>query len=48
MKEISPAYDPSSQPLISRRSVLKTLAVGGAGLLLSPQTLLSACRSGKD
>lgn len=48
MKETTPAYDPSPQASISRRSVLKTLAVGGAGLLLSPQTLLSACRSGKD
>ena len=48
MKEITPAYDPSPQPPISRRSVIKTLVVGGAGLLLSPQALLSACRSGKD
>jgi len=33
---------------ISRRNVIKNLAVGGAALFTSPNILLSACRNGKD
>src|SRR5215204_5609091 len=32
----------------SRRAVLKALALGGAGIILSPTGLLSACRTKKD
>ncbi len=33
---------------ISRRKIIKNLALGGAAILYSPQTLLSAVRPGKD
>jgi glucose-fructose oxidoreductase len=49
MKKNTPAYDSLSYSTdISRRTILKTLAIGGAGIFLSPQTLLSACRFKKD
>lgn len=49
MNTFLPAAGPlSSSTTISRRNILKTLAIGGAGMLLAPQSLLPACRSKKD
>src|SRR5215217_4172386 len=38
----------AERPVISRRKIIKTLAAGGAGILLSPLTGLSACQRKKD
>ncbi|WP_018612762.1 Gfo/Idh/MocA family protein [Segetibacter koreensis] len=54
MKNINSAEEsllhqnPESSLLISRRDVLKTLAVGSAGILFSPHSLLAATRAKKD
>ncbi|MCU7547552.1 Gfo/Idh/MocA family oxidoreductase [Chitinophagaceae bacterium LB-8] len=54
MKKIAPAFIPlpasenSNTVSISRRNLIKTIALGSAGLILSPHTLLSATRKQKD
>jgi glucose-fructose oxidoreductase len=47
-QKLSSIIQPETIFSTSRRNVLKTLAVGGAGILFSPNSLLAATRAKKD
>ena len=46
--EAFPSTPDDQTTTVSRRKVVKTLAVGGAAMLLSPHSLFSACKPQKD